>query len=214
MVYTTMRPVIQQSRRQRWAALLAAALAASGARAGAVLEPPDPLRLHGMGQAATTSVLDRALIIDTNTSQRNLDLLLDARRAGDGIGPMRGAGQPGQPPAVPAVQPRGTLVPLGLPVQESMASPGVAERREWVGGTPGRSQAGLTGGGMGMGRAEPDAAEPRRAGQGAVGSDGPPMLRWMDGLRRFLRAHLVELLAVIALLAVGAVAIQAWARRR
>ncbi len=198
--------LMQRPQPQQWVATLAACLLVSGAGAVSVLESPDTVRLHGSGPAATASVLERALTVDTNTSQRNLDLLLDARRAGDVVSPMRVAGVPGQP--------LGTLVPLGLQSQDSVTAPGAAERREWMGGAPGRTQSGLPGGRTGTGNADADPAEPRRAGHGADPGERLPILQWMDEFRVFVRDHRVELLAGVALVLVGAAALQALTRRR
>ena len=206
--------LMQLPERQHWIAAWTACCIASGAGAATVLESPDAVRLHGSGPATTASVLERALTIDTNTSQRNLDLLLDARRAGDVISPMRVAGTPGQPLALPALQPRGTLVPLGLQVQDSVTAPGVAERREWVGGAPAGTQSGLPGGRAGMGNADADTAGPRRAGQGADPGERLPIFQWMDEVRAFVRDNRVEVLAGVTVLLVGAAALQALARRR
>lgn len=206
--------LMQMPRRQHWVATWAACCVASGAGAVSVLESPDAVRLHGSGPAATASVLERALTIDTNTSQRNLDLLLDARRAGDVVSPMRAAGGPGQPPALPAVQPRGTLVPLGLQSQDSVTAPGAAERREWVGGLPDRTQSGLPGGRTGAANADADPAEPRRAGQAADPGERLPIFRWMHEMRAYLLHNRFELLAGVTALLVGAAALQALTRRR
>lgn len=209
-----MRPLIRLPGRRRWTVILAAALAVSGARAAVVLESTDLLRLHAGGPAASASMLERALTIDTNTSQRNLDLLLEARRAGDVVSPMRAAVPSGQPASGPAGQARGALVPLGLQSQDSVTAPGAAERREWTGGAPARTQAVLPGG-----RSGPDGAgqglEPsRQSGRGADERERLPLLQWMDGLRQLVRDNRFALLAGAGLLLVAAAGARALARRR
>jgi hypothetical protein len=213
-VHTNMQPLIQPQRRWRWATGVGVCLVASGACAEAVLESADSVRLHGSRPMATAGVLDRALIVDTNTSQRNLDLLLDARRAGDVISPMRAAVLPAQPPALPTAQSRSTLVPLGLQSQDSVTAPGAAERREWVGGAPGRTQSGLPGGSTSTGNADVDPSQPRRPGHGADEGERLPILVWMDELRQFMRENRIELLVGVALLLASAAALQSLARRR
>lgn len=212
-----MRPLIRLPGRQCWLAMVAATLAASGAGAAAVLDATDLLRLHARGPAASASMLDRALTIDTNTSQRNLDLLLDARRAGDVVSPMRAAVLTGQPAVAPAGQARGALVPLvplGLQAQDSVTAPGAAERREWSGGAPARSQAGLPGSRSGPDGVGHDLDPPRRPGQGADEGERLPFLQWMDGMRQFVRDHRYALLAGVGLLLAAFAAAQALARRR
>jgi hypothetical protein len=115
---------------------------------------------------------------------------------------------------LPAVQPRGTLVPLGLQSQDSVTAPGAAERREWVGGLPGRTQSGLPGGRTNVGNSGADPAEPRRAGQGADPGERLPIFQWMDEVRAYVRDNRVELLVGVGLLLAGAAALQALLRRR
>lgn len=209
-----MRPLIRLPGRHGCVAMLAAVLAASGAGAAVVLESTDLLRLHAGGPAASASMLERALTIDTNTSQRNLNLLLEARRAGDVVSPVRAAVPPGQPASRPAGQARGALVPLGLQSQDSVTAPGAAERREWSGGAPARAQPGLPGSGSGPDGVGQDLEQPRRSGQGADAVERLPFLQWMDGARQFVRDNRFELLAGAGLSLVAVAGAQALARRR
>lgn len=84
---------------RRLLAVACGGLLAAAAQAASVQAPTDPLQ-HQDAAAPTTAgkTLDRALSVDTNTGQRNLDLLLESRTAGevlDGGAPQRA----GEPPA-------------------------------------------------------------------------------------------------------------------
>lgn len=180
----------------------------------AVVQPAVDLLRPDDGMSAP-STLERALTVDTNTSQRNLDLLLDARRASQAdVEPsLRSATLPDNRRALPTPESRSGLVPLGLQGQDSVVAPGATERREWqmtaptgrYGGSPGGS-----GGGSG-GRGDPDASgsSDRRGG-------GPPS-EWSERVREameFLREHRFSLMGVVALLAVALAALQAFFQRR
>lgn len=206
---TTHRPV--WLRHLPW---LAWAWLALGVQAATVDVPVDLLQVGGGMTAPAAGALERALTIDTSTSQRNLDLLLEARRAGETVSPMRSGGLPAQPQALPAVQPRGNLVPLGLQSQDSVTAPGAAERREWQGGAPGRAPAGPPGSHAGLTGAGHDTATPGRAG-GAEGAPAPArIVLVLDSVRDFVRDNRFELLTGVALLALAGAGMQALARRR
>ncbi|MDH4393743.1 MAG: hypothetical protein QE285_20255 [Aquabacterium sp.] len=211
MQFLTDRPA-----RQRSLALLAAACVALGAQAGTVEAPVKLLQPEGGVSAPPVSTLERALTIDTNTSQRNLDLLLEARRAGETASPMRAGGLPAQPAALPAGLSRGTLVPLGLQAQDSVTAPGAAERRDWQGAVPGRGQAGLPGGQPGMGGPGADAADPGQglSGRGAGSAEPGRIAEALDNLRDFVRDNRFALLAGAVLLMLTGAGVQALARRR
>ena len=208
MQFLTDRPA-----RRRILALLASACVALGAQAGMVEAPVDLLQPEAGVSAVPASTLERALTIDTNNSQRNLDLLLEARRAGDTGSPMRSGNLPAQAAVLLAGQSRDTLVPLGLQAQDSVTAPGAAERREWQGGAPGRSQAGLSMRHAGLNDAGQDPAHPGRArGDGAAVPNR--VAEVLNDLRGFVRDNRFELGAGAVLLMLAAAGVQAMARRR
>lgn len=206
MQFLTDRPA-----RRRSLALLASACVALGVQAGTVEAPVDLLRFEAGLSAPTASTLERALTIDTNNSQRNLELLLEARRAGETASPTGSKALPTQQ-ALPGAPARGNLVPLGLQSQDSVTAPGAAERREWQGGAPGRSLAGLTGRSAGLNDAEQDPAQPGRSR--ADGAAAPNRVaEVLHDLRSFVRDNRIELLAGAVLLMLAAAGVQAVARR-
>lgn len=207
MQFLTDRPA-----RRRSLALLAGACLALGAQAGTVEAPVDLLALEGGLSAPPASTLERALTIDTNTSQRNLDLLLEARRAGETVSPMRSGSLPPQSAGVLAGQSRETLVPLGLQAQDSVTAPGAAERREWQGGAPGRSQAGLPGSDGGPHGGGQDPAHPGRS-RGDDAKVPSRLVEVLDDLRAFVRDNRFELLAGAVGLMLAVAGVQALARR-
>lgn len=195
---------------------LAASAWALGVHAAVVHPSTDLLRPGGDAPGPAATTLERALTVDTNTSQRNLDLLLDARRAGQAdVGPaLRNGPVPDQRRALPTPEPRSGLVPLGLQGQDSVVAPGATERREWQMTTPtGRygGSAGATGSGSG-GRGDPDTAWPsdRRPGGGAPTELSEQVKEAME----LLREHRFALLGGAALLAVAVAALQAYFQRR
>lgn len=207
MRFLPLRPAWQ--RKLPW---LACAWFALGAQAATVDMPVDLLQSPGGLVAPAPGPLERALTIDTNSSQRNLDLLLEARRAGEAAGPMGSRGLPTRQ-VLPGAQARDTLVPLGLQSQDSVTAPGAAERREWQAGAPGRSQAGLPGGHPGLSNADQDPAHPSRPrGEGAQGSSR--VAEVLSDLRGFVRDNRFELLGGAVLLMLAAAGVQALARRR
>jgi hypothetical protein len=200
----------QRPRLQRSLALLACVCVAGGAQAATVEDSVDLLRLHADTATPATSTLERALTIDTNAGQRNLDLLLQARQAGETASPVRGAA----PPALPAVQPRGTLVPLGLQSQDSVTAPGAAERREWLTNGPVNMPAGLSGGQVGGRGGWQEVADPRLDGRRADAAAPGRASQLLGGTLQFLRENRFWLLGCIVLLALGAASMQSLARRR
>ncbi len=105
----------------------------------ALVSAPDDL-LQGNGLAASSaggSVLQRSLTVDTQSGQRNLDLLLEARTAGAAVGAAEPS--PGRASA---------LLPAAPPRLLSADSTDAAMQRQWLGVAPG---------GVGLGgRAEQD----------------------------------------------------------
>jgi hypothetical protein len=189
---------------------------AMGAQA-AVVQPSVDLLQPG-GAAPAMSTLERALTVDTNTSQRNLDLLLDARRAGDAAGtaPMRTGDVPDNRRALPVAEPRSGLVPLGLQGRDSVTAPGATERREWQNTAPagrpadlaGHSQAGARAGG---GLPEGEGGRTDRSG---MSGEAGELSELVAETLQFLREHRLWLLGGLLLLALLAVSFQAIARRR
>ena len=197
---------------QRKLPWLVCACMALGAQAATVDAPVDLLQLQGGLSATTPGALERALTIDTHSSQRNLALLLEARRAGETASPMGSKGLPNQQ-VLPGAPTRGTLVPLGLQSQDSVTAPGAAERREWQGGSPGRAQAGWPGPHAGLNDAGQDPAQPGRSrGDGAAGPNR--LAEVLSDMRGFVRDNRFELLAGVVLLMGAAAGAQALARRR
>ena len=209
----------------RWRASLCACLAwlaviawAPGAQAAVVLPSVDLLQPGGGLPVPAASTLERALTVDTNTSQRNLDLLLDARRAGDAAGAatLRTGEMPDKQRALPVAEARGNLVPLGLQGQDSVTAPGATERREWLSTAPtgsladmpGRSQAGARAGGGHLDGQAGRADRPRTSGE------ADELAEWVANTMQFLREHRFWLLGGLALLALLAASLQAIAQRR
>ncbi len=191
--------------------------AAPGARAATVLPPVDLLQLDGVQAAPAAGALERALTIDTNTSQGNLELLLEARRAGDTASRVRGSGGPPDQrstlPVLPVAQPRGTLVPLGLQSQDSVTAPGAAERREWLVGTPTNTRSGLPGSNAGTYSIGHDTAPARQAGPGADDAEFSRTRQLLGDVLQFLRDHRFLLLGGAGLLVLAAAGLQAVTRR-
>lgn len=192
--------------------LLACACIALGAQAATVDVPVDLLQLPGGLSAPAPGPLERALAIDTNSSQRNLDLLLEARRAGETASPMGSNNLPTRQ-LLPGAQARGTLVPLGLQTQDSVTAPGAAERREWQGGLPGRAQAGLPGGHAGLGNTAAGAGQAGGSGRSESVAVPGRLVEMLNELRDYLRDNRFELLAGAALLLLAAVGMRAIGRR-
>jgi len=198
------------------AGLLGAVCMALGAQAAVVQVPVDLLRPGGGLAAPAASTLERALTVDTNTSQRNLDLLIDVRRAGDAAGSavLRTGEQPTGRPALPMAESRGTLAPLGLQTQDSVTAPGAAERRQWQGNTAAGFQSALPGsraGGADFAREAPGTRQSERADADGVPSE---LSQLLIDLQQFLRENRFWLLGGLGLLAIGAAMLQLVTRRR
>jgi|JI10StandDraft_1071094.scaffolds.fasta_scaffold313470_3 hypothetical protein len=186
------------------------------ARAAMVQEPVDLLRLDNGLSARGGSALERALTVDTNTSQLNLDLLLDARRAGEATGSVaaRSGAVPTDRPTLPMAESRRTLVPLGLQLQDSVTAPGGTERREWHASTPAAMLAGMHGA---NGRIVVGDRDPARAGQEDNGNTDAALglgAQMMAETVQFLRENRFWLLGGVGVLALALAALQAFARRR
>ena len=210
-------PVLWRALRFACLAWLVATAWAPGAQAAVVQPSVDLLQPGGGMPVPASSTLERALTVDTNTSQRNLDLLLDARRAGDAAGtaPLRRGEIPDNRRALPVAEPRGNLVPLGLQGQDSVTAPGAAERREWLNTSPtgrlsdmpSRSQASARVGGEPQGQTGmADRVRPP--------GDTGELAELVGDTVQFLRDHRFWLLGGLVLLALLAASLQAIARRR
>ena len=208
-----MRPLLQRHHRPCKLAALALLCMFGllpGAGAASVQLPVDLLQPDSAWSAPAAGALERALTIDTNTSQHNLELLLDARRAGEAANPQRG-GQPAARPTLPTAQPGGTLIPLGLQTQDSVTAPGAAERREWS-GTAGTARPGLPGGASTYGNPQ-DTGFARTAGH-AAGDIDPGRIRQLLGeASQFVRDNRFWLLGGAGLLALAVAGLQALGRR-
>lgn len=201
-----------------------AALLALGAHAASVQESTDLLqRAAGAPVATGGKTLERALEVDTNTGQRNLDLLLEARGADEAAAavPQRAGEPPAKrqtlklpPPQVPVAMssPDGNPPPpLGLQTPEMAGAAdtaGLANRREWLGGGSAGSVSGQSAG-QGFG----DFGSSRAAGQAASHGDPGRLPEVVREALRFLREQRYWLLGGMALLAVVVAGLQAYARR-
>ncbi len=197
---------------------LLTAIWALGAQAAVVQPSVDLLQAGGGLPVPAASTLERALTVDTNTSQRNLDLLLDARRAGDSAGqaPLRTGEIPQNRRALPVAEPRGILVPLGLQGQDSVIAPGATERREWLNTSPSGRGSDMpshayAGAGAGGGQTE---GQSGRADRVRTPGDAGELGELVTDTVQFLREHRFWLLGGLVLLVLSGASLQAIARRR
>ncbi len=170
------------------------------AHAAPVQESSDLLqRQDAAGPTASGKTLDRALSVDAHVGQRNLDLLLESRSAGETV---EGGAAPPRGGALPAPR-AAALLPQSQAQVGADAPPGPTLQREWLGAVP---DGGVAGGSL-------DPALQRGGIEAAREID--PSLRGavVREAVDFLRENRYWLLGALALVAAVLAGVQAYLRR-
>jgi hypothetical protein len=194
--------------------LCGAAAQADWVREAAVQGPAD--------EVGSPGVLDRALQVDPQTQQRNLDLLLEARQAPDATALLQRrpdgtrVKRPVLPQDIEAVQAPGTppLPPmLGLRANEDERAAATLSRREWRATGAGGSAGGAAyGAGAGGGGPSVDGPSGRPRGLPSEELEGIRLALYE--LEQFVREHRFSLLGGVVLLALVVAGAQGFMRRR
>ena len=198
--------------------VLMAALMGAAAQAASVA---DAVVDASAAADAAPGVLERALRVDPQTQQRNLDLLLEARQAPDATALMQRrpdgtrAKRPVLPQDIETVQAPGTppLPPmLGLRANEDERAAATLARREWR-ATGAGGQTGGAGYGAGAGGG-PNIDGPSGAPRGRPSEELEGIRLALYELEQFVREHRFSLLGGVVLLALVVAGAQGFMRRR
>lgn len=197
-----------------WACMVHAAWVADASQ-GALSQTP-------LASEPRAGVLDRALQMDAQAQQRNLDLLLDAREAPDGAALLqRGAhGAQARSPVLPqdieAVQaPGAPPLPrmLGLRATEEDRSRATTARKEWRAAGQGDSAYGAgPGGGAIAERPGADGAGNQNRGRSSEELEG--VRQALRDAREFVLEHRFSLLGGVVMFGLLFAALRGFMRRR